>query len=159
MRKMTDEELIKALNAGKTDKEIARHYNYDRTQRISEIKRQLKDKGYEILDTTSKASDGAGIQVSISSSKIEELGFDSEDELWYMRSLDSDQDLRIYITDDSSESTQKLSKISSQGDRMAYITGKQLSKIGFEDRRNIFVRKDLGASCIDLMFSTRRVIE
>lgn len=167
MKKMSDEELIEALNRGQTGRDIAEKYGYSRPQRISERIRELKDQGYQIRDTTSQASSGAGIQISISGDYLKALGFDKDEDLYYIRTFDRDSDIRIIIKE---ENGQKMSKISDSGDRMVYITGKQLSDIGFEETENIFVEKgsneterekirDRDKTYIDLNLYSRRVVE
>lgn len=164
MKRMQDEELIDGLNAGKSGREIAEEYNYKRPQRISERIRDLKDEGYTIRDTTSMASAGAGRQVSIESGIMAQLDVDGvgeehlrNEELHYDRDVVNGV-LKIRVSTD--EDDPKMSVLSEDGDRLVYVTGNQLSKLGFEGDEPIFVEKShVGGNEIELSFHTKRVVE
>lgn len=158
MKKMSDDELIDALNRGQTGRDIAEKYGYSRPQRISERIRELKDQGYEIRDTTSQASQGAGIQISIPGEKLEDLGIDVQGDLYYTRDV-GDAGARIEVYEEEVEGSIKMSKISEGGDRLVYLTKSQLSKIGFESNEGIFVEKSFEDQRVDLDLYSRRVVE
>lgn len=158
--KMTDDELIEALNQGMSQREIAEGYGYSRPQSISERISKLKDQGLKILDTTSEASQGAGVQVGISYDILEELGFEGfeEEDLYYMRSPRDDR-IMIVVREDPVSEALKFSRLNDDGDRMVYITGRQLVELGFESNENLFVEKKSveQENVIELIFRKRRV--
>lgn len=160
--KMSDDELIEALNQGMSQRAIAEKYGYSREQSVSERISKLKDEGYEFRDTTSEASQGAGVQVGISYDILEELGFEGfeEEALYYMRSPQDDR-VMIVVREDPVPEALKFSRLNDDGDRMVYITGGQLRALGYESNENLFVEKDpvVQENVIELKFSQRRVKE